>query len=50
MKRMQGKSHLIFTYSINKIFLSYFDDKRYMPEDGIKTLINKHENVKVLFY
>ena len=50
MKRIQCKSHLIWTYNINKNSLWYFDDRRYILDDGIKTLTYQHENVKVLFY
>ena len=50
MKRIQGHSYLIWTYNINKISLRYFDDKRYILDDGIKTLPYGHKNLKVLFY
>ena len=39
MKRIQSKKHKLGTYEIDKISLSYFDDKRYVLDDGIRTLI-----------
>ena len=30
MKRIQSKKHKLGTYEIDKISLSYFDDKRYV--------------------
>ena len=38
MKRIQSKVHRIRTYDASNISLSYFDDKRYISDDGIKTL------------
>ena len=38
MKRIQSKAHRIGMHNINKNYLSYFDDKRYILDDGIKTL------------
>ena len=34
MKRIQSKKHKIDTYDLNKISLSWFDDKRYILNDG----------------
>ena len=39
MKKIQGKKHKIGTYKINKISLSCFDDKGFVLQDGIHTLI-----------
>ena len=44
MKRIQSKKHKLQTYEINKISLSYFDDKRYVLDDGIHTLSYFHKN------
>ena len=44
MKRIQSKKHELGTYEINKIFLSCFDDKRYMLDDGIHTLAYFHKD------
>ena len=44
MKRIQSKKHKLGTYEINKISLSYFDDKRYVLDDGIHTLSYFHKN------
>ena len=46
MKRMQAKKHKIGTYEIDKISLSYFDDKRYVLHDGVNTLAYFHEDCK----
>ena len=44
MKRMQAKKHKIGTYEINKISLSYLDDKKYVLDDGVHTLAYFHKN------
>ena len=38
MKRIQSKKHKLGTYEIDKISLSYFDDKRCVLDDGIYAL------------
>ena len=38
MKGIQSKKHQLGTYKIDKISSSCFDDKRYMLDDGIRTL------------
>ena len=38
MKRIQIKKHKLGTYETDKISLSCFDDKRYVLDDGIRTL------------
>ena len=38
MKRIQSKKHKLGTYEIDKISLSYFEDKRYVLDDEIYTL------------
>ena len=43
MKRIQAKKHKLGTYEINKISLSYFDDKRYVQDDSINTLAYFHK-------
>ena len=35
MKRIQSKKHKLGTYEIDKISLSYFDNKRHVLDDGI---------------
>ena len=37
-KRIQSKKHKLGTYEIDNISLSYFDDTRYVLDDGIYTL------------
>ena len=44
MKRIQSKKHKLGTYEIDKISLSYFDNKRYVLDDGIYTLSYFHKN------
>ena len=39
MRRIQTKKHKLGTYEINKISLSYFDDKRFVLNDGIYTRV-----------
>ena len=46
MKRIQGKLHRIGTYNVSKISLSYFDDKRYILDDGINSLAYSHQDIK----
>ena len=44
MKRIQAKKHKIGTYEIDKISLSFFNDKRFMLDDGVHTLAYFHKN------
>ena len=44
MKRKQAKKHKIGTYEIDKISLSFFDDKRYVLDDGVNTLAYFHKD------
>ena len=46
MKRIHAKKHKIGTYEIDKIFLSCFNDKRYVLDDGVNTLAYFHKNCK----
>ena len=41
---MQSKEHKLGTYEIDKISLLCFDDKRYMLNDGIRTLAYFHKD------
>ena len=38
MNRIQSKNHRIGTYKINKISLSWFNDKIYILDNGIDVL------------
>ena len=38
MKRIQSRLHKIGTYDVCKTSLSFFDDKRYILDDGINSL------------
>ena len=44
MKRIQAKKHKIGTYEIDKTSLSSFDDKRYVLDDGVHTLVYFHKD------
>ena len=46
MRRMQSKLHEIGTYDVFKISLSSFDDKRYVLDDGVNTLIYFHKYIR----
>ena len=43
---IRSDKHKMFTFKINKIGLSGFDDKRYFCDDGVKTLAHGHYNAK----
>ena len=44
VKRIESKKHKLGTYEINKISLSYFEDKRYVLDDGNYTISYFHKN------
>ena len=44
MKRIQAKKHKIGNYEIDKTYLSCFDDKRYVLDDGVHTLAYFHKD------
>ena len=44
MKRIQSKKRKLRTYEIGKISLSCFHDKRYVLDDGIRTLAYFHKD------
>ena len=46
MKRIQSKKHKIGTYEVHKISLSFFDDKRFVFDDGIHTIAYFHKDLK----
>ena len=43
MKRIQSKKYKLGTYEIDKISLSWFDNKKYVLDDGIHTLSYFHK-------
>ena len=45
MRRIESKDHNLGTYETNKEFLSYFDDRRYILENGINALAYGHKNI-----
>ena len=46
MKRIESKLHRIGTYDVCKISLSFFDDKRYVLDDGVNTLAYFQKDTK----
>ena len=46
MRRIQAKKNKLGTYEIEKISLSFFDDKRFVLNDGIHTLAYFHKDLK----
>ena len=46
MKRIQIKLHRIGTYDVCKISLSYIDDKRYILDDVINSLVYFHKDIR----
>ena len=47
MNSIRSDHHKIYTYNINKIGLSAYDDKRYILNNGISTLAHGHYNTKM---
>ena len=45
VKRIQSKNHKIATYEIDKISLSCFDDKRFVLNGVIQTLVYFHKDI-----
>ena len=45
MKRILSEKHRTGTYEINKISLSFFDDKRHIRDDGINSLAYFHKDI-----
>ena len=43
MRGIKSKNHNIGTYESNKTSLSCYDDKRYILNDGINTLVYGHK-------
>ena len=47
MKRIQNRLHRIGTYDVCKISLSCFDDKRYVLDNGVNSLVYFHKDIKI---
>ena len=47
MKRIQSKLAIIGTYDVCKFVLPCFDDKRYILDHGINTLVYFHKDMNV---
>ena len=45
MRRIKPKNHNLGTYETKKISLSCFDDKQYILNDGINTLVYGHKGI-----
>ena len=45
MKRILSEKHNINSYLLNKISLSCYDDKRFILNDGINSLVYGHKNI-----
>ena len=45
MKRIQAKKYRLGTHDICKVSLSCFDDKRYVLNDGVKSLAYGHKDI-----
>ena len=45
MKRISSEKYNIGSYLSNKISLSYYDDKRFILDDGINSLAYGHKNI-----
>ena len=45
MKRIQAKKHRLGTYNICKVSLSCFDYKRYVLNNGFKSLAYGHKDI-----
>ena len=50
IKRIQAKKHKIGTYEIDKISLSFFDDKRHVLDDGVNTLAYFYKDCNKICY
>ena len=46
MRRIQSKEYQIGKYEVKKVSLPYFDDKRFVLDDGIHGLANFHKDWK----
>ena len=46
MKTIRSKNHELYSYEINKVSLSCFDDKRYIHEEGKTSYAYGHKNIK----
>ena len=49
MRRIQGKNHKMGRYEINKISLSFFDEKRFVLDDAVHTLAYFYKDLKNRF-
>ena len=45
MRKKGSKNHNLGTYETNKIYLSCFDDKRYILKNRINTLAYGHKDI-----
>ena len=50
MRGIKSKNHNLITYESNKTSTSCFDDKRYIQENGIDTLLYGHKDIPKYFF
>ena len=43
MKTIRSENHQLGSYEVNKVSLNCFDDKRYLLDDGVKSLAYGHK-------
>ena len=43
--RILSEKHNIGSYTLNKISLSCYDDKRFILDNGINSLVDGHKNI-----
>ena len=43
---IRSKRHEIYTYKLNKVGLSAYDDKRYLLDDGVESLSYGHYQIR----
>ena len=46
MKTIQSRLHKIGTYNVCKVSLPCFDDKRYVLDNDVNTLVYFHKDIK----
>ena len=47
MKTIRSENHQLGSYEINKVSLSYFDDKRYIHDNGVTSYAYGHKSIPI---
>ena len=47
MNAIRSKLHSLYTYTLNKVDLCAFDDKRYILDNGKNTIAHDHNSIKI---